>query len=97
MSEVAGASKSMRSSIKIIKSITSVDHVASASPRADYDAHLDALIKKAYVEGFKKAHRLLRENHNNGSKVRKHLRHSASIPAVDGKQKFNILSKIKEN
>jgi len=93
MTFVSGASSSLRKNIKRIKQLIADDIGASASPRHDYDGHFDALIKKAYSEGFKKAHREIFKR----LKVPKKLKSTAKTPASEGKQEFEIVSRIKKD
>lgn len=93
MTFVSGASSSLRKNIKAIKSLIPDELGSSSSPRSDYDKCFDALIQKAYTEGFKKAHRTLRECVKG---VPKKLKITAKTPAAAGRQKFEILSKIRE-
>jgi hypothetical protein len=96
MTFVSGASNSLKKNIKFFKSLITEELGSTSSPRADYDEYLNALIKKAYTEGFKKAHRTLRSDVNVKG-VPKKLAIDAKTPGADAQQKFRINSKIKED
>lgn len=97
MSFVEGASSSLRKNIKRMKRLITEDIGTSPSPRLDYNIHLNALIKKAYSEGFKKAHIVLHEKFRDDGSFPIEVKHPAKTPASKGKQKFKISSKIKED
>ena len=91
-----GRCDSLRKNIREMKNAFGVSADSSSSPRKDYDAHLDAVVRKAYVQGFKKAHKLLHANTTAGEPITTKLAHSAKTPSTSGRQTFSVRSKIKE-
>lgn len=85
-----GASESLRKNIDRIIRLLDTDIVASDSPRSDFNVCFDALIEKAYREGFQKAHKLIYAE----GKVRRKLPFKGKIPAWKKKQEVSFESKI---
>jgi hypothetical protein len=87
-----GASESLRKNIDRMKRLLDVEVPTSQFPRADFNACFDALIERAYREGFKKAHK---EMYSRG-KVPKKLSYKGKIPAWTKKQDVKILSRVSD-
>jgi hypothetical protein len=87
-----GASESLNKNVRIISAMLTKELPKTRFPRADFDVHLNALIRKAYRVGFRKAHELVLQANENGASVPKVLRYPAKTPGVNRPQKFTVKS-----
>jgi hypothetical protein len=92
MSEILGASKSLRKNIKRIRSLVSKKLRPSKSPRKDYNDHFDALVKEAFKRGFRAAHKQI-FNMNPSYPLSLELTFKGKLPAFRGKQKVKFSSR----